>query len=300
MAHTRCAIGHPVSLNVLIVVCCTILAGCSRRTAWPQPSGEATAGGKHMVTATTARELVNQIRTRVCSARTEDLDELVASPDCGLALAAGWERLLRAARRQKQLGSEESHAIDSFLELVKARTHVELPRSWEESVRSARLLLDPKVSGFSSFDVRSHRKKGSREGEATCSFHRDGGRWIVERGGRTWSIPARGGMGFVDKASVILDRDMAYVVLYGMIPGSYIIDALDGAGRIVWSRKVWAVSDLVFWGGSDTHDVTLVSGANHIVVFGVSGIVAYVEAFDKATGRPACRFCTAYVELTDD
>jgi len=94
---------------------------------------------------------------------------------------------------------------------------------------------------------------------------------------------------------------MAYIVLHGISPGSYLIDALDGTGRIVWSGKVWAGGDLAAWCGSYVHhDVTLVPGANHIIVFGVTCVVAYVEAFDRKTGAPAFRFCTLYVKFTDE
>ena len=94
---------------------------------------------------------------------------------------------------------------------------------------------------------------------------------------------------------------MAYIALHAIDPESYLIDALDRTGRIVWSRKVWAGGNWGSWSGFYVHhDVTLMPGANHIIVFGVTCILAYVEAFDRETGAPAFRFCTLYVEEFND
>ncbi len=292
-----------LSLTMSSVVCSIVLAGCSQRTVPSRASGEAEEDAKQVMTAETAYDLANQIRARLLDARTEDLDELVASPDTGLALAAGWERLLRTPRRQKLSHERRARrkAISRFLELVRARTGVELPRAWKKAVRSVRLVPDPRVNEYSGFDMAAAKRGRGATGEPATTFHRDGERWIVERGGSRWSIPARGAMGHVEAGTAMLDGDMAYIVLHGMSPGSYLMDALDRTGRIVWSSKVWAGGDLAAWCGSPVHhDVTLVPGANRIIVFGVTCAVAYVEAFDRKTGAPAFRFCTRYVESLDD
>ena len=280
---------------IAMAMCVTLcLSGCSddsARSDSEQPDAQPVAG------TTTPSELAKRTRDRLGDALTQDLDELLVSPDCSTALAAGWRRVLQTTTnpnvRSGGNARLEKIAVIRFLGLIEGRLRVSIPSRWERIV----LMAGRQAPGLVSFDVRPTPPTAVESTEArsaTTTLHRNNGQWVAQQDGKSWSIPAEDGLGPVDSAAIVIDGNMAYIALYSWPPFPYKIYALEG-DRVLWSSRVFAAGDLMSYTGIGWHEVTLRVGSHGVTVFGVSGNVAYVEEFDKKTGDPTCRFSTLYL-----
>jgi hypothetical protein len=261
------------------------------------------------------------IRHRLAKVRTQDLAALVADSNCSLALAAGWETVLRTTETKdpKEGDGLDESAISRFLGLVEGRLCVEIPEFWEHVFQTAEWRGHGDVVFTSDMEremkERSQRPRRetpasrpittlptSAEDATAAPVRREGDRWIVTQGGRNWTVPADDGTGFAYKAAVLVDKDMTFAVVYGahFPPVGRRIFALSQDGRIVWTGYVWADGGLLAYSGQHTYDMALRAGGSGITVFGMAGNLAHTEVFDRATGKPTCKFCTLYFDQRFD
>jgi hypothetical protein len=238
------------------------------------------------------RELSFRIRKILSSSPTSQLDRLVTVPDCTLALAAGWERVCRTLpeeERDEAIGLNEQ-AVSRFLGLLEGRIQFPIPEPWEASVKAAK--------GYSQRHINFARPKPAdqsviREGH----LRRVGSQWMVKQESQLIKLPAEDGFGPIDYAAAERAGGTVYVALYGSPPYPYKLFAVDRAtGRVLWSSKVWAISDWRGYSGQESHDVFLRSAGETVAVFGISGPAVYVDGFDQKTGENRFRFSTAYFD----
>ena len=239
--------------------------------------------------------LAGYIRRHFASASAEQLDTFACSPDCSDALAAGWERVRRCIPEGKleTTISVEPQALSRFLGLVEGRIRLPIPRRWEASVRRAQAnsrenvwFPVPKAEEWLSAHPKVVRR-GPKQ-------------WTVEDGRHTITLPIkdpwppvdRGGSSSCRAANLCcLDRLAARVrincLLLRQIAAKSSRPPKSGRRADVKDRrKGWHFVDI------RTRDET-------VAVFGISGGCAYVELFDKKTGRNQCRFSTSYFEWSD-
>ncbi len=246
--------------------------------------------------ASSPDELADRIAKRLSTATRSELGRLASVPDCTTAMAAGWERVRRTMpeTEQEDAVTPDLLAISRFLGLIEGRLQVPLPKTWEETVKSA-VGRGQKTIWFPRWDLVLVERRFT-----PWSFTRDGDHWLVKNENQLIKLPAEDAM--VSNVTVECAGESAYVALYGS-QSPYRLFAIDQRkGKIAWSSKVWGTARvfprgvIVNTSGSDWHVVTMRSTDEMLVVFGFAGVGVYVEAFDRQNGENRCRFSTNYFE----
>jgi hypothetical protein len=246
------------------------------------------------------RELAVGISKLLSSSPRSELGRLASVPDCTTAMAAGWERVRRTMpeTEQEDAVGPDLLAISRFLGLIEGRLHVPIPKTWEETVKSATGRGQRNIW----FPPRSDLLLPERNFE--WLVERDGAQWLVKKDSQLIKVPAGNDLGPLSRARVECTRERAYVAVYGSLSDAYPLIAVDQAnGKVLWSSKVWGTSKvwprgiIVNTSGSDWHVVTMRSSSETLVIFGFSSRAVYVEAFDRNTGENRCRFSTAYFDF---
>ena len=97
-----------------------------------------------------------------------------------------------------------------------------------------------------------------------------------------------------------LTGEVAYVYLYFWPPIPYKLCAIDRrSSKVIWSSLVWAAGGMKTYTGQGWHQAELTLTSGNITVFGVAGDTAYVEMFDRKTGKNIVRFSTSYFNLVE-
>ena len=244
-------------------------------------------------------ELADRVAEVLSTSTRADLGRLVSVSDSTIALAAGWERVRRTMPEtdHEDTVSPDLLAICRFLGLIEGRLEVPIPRAWEESVKSAAGRSQKSIWFKDSHAVMMERAFEEWTAE------RAGKHWVVKKDNRLIRLPADDDRGTIRDATVQCVGETAYVALYGF-PDNYRVCAVDQRdGQVKWSSNVWGTSLVrprgalsLLTSGGDWHHVTMRASAETLVVFGCSGRLVYLEAFDRRTGENRCRFSTAYFE----
>jgi hypothetical protein len=260
-------------------------------------------GGKradlvHLSGTRSPEELAARIAQLLSTSTRSDLDRLASAPDCTAAIAAGWERVRRTmpSTELEDVVPPDLLAITRFLGLIEGRLQVPIPKTWEETVKSATGHGQKNIW----FPPRPDLALAARRGER-WPLERDGAHWLLKNERRLIKLPAEAGLGLVSNATAECAGESVYVAVYGSLSDAYRLFALhQDNGQIMWSSKVWGPSKvwprgvIVNISGSDWHVVTMRASDEMLTVFGFSGRAVYVEAFDRKTGENRCRFSTAY------
>jgi hypothetical protein len=252
--------------------------------------------------ARSPKELAARLAKLTHTSTGTELDRLVSASDCGVALAAGWERVLRTMpeKEQKQSAAPDPPAISRFLGLVEGRLRVSIPKSWGDALHSA--------GGYSqkhiSFNVLDPAFAEHRAGD--WLLRQDGADWLLERGWQSIKLRAELEIDLLMVTCGTVERagERAYVAVYSSLPESkYSVFAINQrTGHIRWSAEAWGSSRvwppglIVGYSGHYSHAVTMRSTDETLVVFGISDNAVYVEVFDRLTGENRCRFSTAYFD----
>ncbi len=240
-------------------------------------------------------------------ASAEELDALVTGADDTIAIAAGWERVRRTMPEETQdrLVPANEIAVSRFLGLVERRTHVQIPRIWNECVL--------KVDGYNRSWIRLplvqalgiSPENDSEDNKAAVDalpmlrrmdghISDDGDTLAVEAPSGTFKFPVDHRYAYVDSASVAVKDDAAYVALHGSHPTPYSLYAVDRhSGVSLWSTEVRAGWMSVDFSGPGFHVVEMQVTDEAVAVFGIGCGAAYLETFDTKTGTRTCGFSTA-------
>jgi hypothetical protein len=192
---------------------------------------------------------------------------------------------------QHEVISPDGQAISRFLGLVEGRIQVPIPKAWEATVKSAK--------GYGQRAIWfSYPKRVERSSIEDWSLGRDGDQWIVKKDGQSIRVPVEVRLAPVEKAAVHLAAETAYVALYHSWPPTpyRLLAVHPGNGKVIWSAKVWAAGGLTDYDGDGWHVAELRLVGETLAIFGVSDSAAYIELFDKKTGKNRCRFSTAYFD----
>jgi hypothetical protein len=217
--------------------------------------------------ASSPGELLTLIRSRLSASPKTEMNRLLTDKDSTVALAWGWERVRRTVPEadQQALINPDSGTLSRFLGLVEGRLQVPIPEKWEATIRSA---------------------KGNSRRNIWFSYLGQPGR--------------EGDLGIVgrdNQAAVCLAMERAYIAIYQWPPIPYKVLSIDlSTRRILWVSEVWAAGTFVNYEGIGWHRAEIRLVGETVAVFGVSEGCAYVETFDKATGKNLCRFSTAYLD----
>ena len=224
-------------------------------------------------------------------ASDEELAQLVDNAEPSIALAAEWERLIRSIPSQslefKYVVLKES-ATKPFLDLVKQKIGINPPYKWRKIVQLAEWYAPVPNQLPVDFNVRAILDTKPVQPSIT----HDGRQTVVQQGDNTWLIPEDKGVGVAKRAAVGIQDKTAYVAVYsGSAPNPYHLYALE-EGTVVWSSRVFAECNRLNYNGICFHFVEIVTTQNQVILFGLGGAAAYLEAFDAKTGDPICRFST--------
>jgi hypothetical protein len=279
------------------LVCLPVLGSVARAADGPgSKDGEVASLGR----VDSPRELAGRLIELLSTSTSDQLDRLVCDPDSTIAMAAGWERVRRTMPEvdKQRFVAADGFAISRFLGLVEGRTHVPIPKTWEETVKSARGPCQTHI-GF-EYPKAFRKEIESAVWEAT----REGPNWLVKKGDQLIKVPAADGGMFSD-ATVELSHQRTYVTIY-VSKSQCELYALDPAsGKVEWTSKVWGASKawtseamFLIEGGPGYIYVSVHSWRDMVVVYGHSNSDVYLEAFDSKTGENRFRFSTAYFPTT--
>lgn len=254
-----------------------------------------------MLAADKPEDLARSYHELFIKAGDDRLCGLLSHANCGVALAAGWERMRRTIPKgggQEPVRPEPS-AVARFLGLVEGCLQMPVPPVWEATIPSLSA-YGPENVGFRSPDEARikavvHGDNADRLG--TVEFRQEGTRCLVLLGNDKWSLPAKVAP---DKVLVELTRQTAYVAAYDSCSGPFRLYAVErDSGTVRWIGRVWAGGDLLGNTYPNWHHVDLRVRGNEIVVFGVADHTAYIEAFDAGTGNSLWRFASSYFEYQE-
>jgi len=320
--HHFCLVRKERYMKGVIAILVLALAGCVGSSASSDRLKDEEKRIKQEFNGDLPWELVRSIKKTILGASAEELDNLVADPNCRIALAAAWERVLRTVPEQEEPSEEQLRewsktwssgpsvspdrsAMSRFLGLLEGRIGVAIPQFWGRNFQCAS--GKGRNMGFANYEDEDQERSedpGAAPAGADSLFivpERKGDHLVLKQGSEALLLPAEDG-GWMDRASVGLTSNMAYVALYHAGSAcSYNLYALNRhSGKVVWSASVWGDGNLIDSTGIDWHVVELRATDSEIVVFGISGCAAYVEVFGKETGEDRCRFGTDYFAVGEE
>jgi hypothetical protein len=232
------------------------------------------------------------VKAAVSDASSSDLEQLVAGGDCSVALAAAWEQLRRSIAVPQDGEVRVSKAdAERFLRLVEGRLGIDVPSAWEQAVLATTLRDDGSTVFYVVAELEAWAGSPGRP-----KVDRSGDRLDITRPGQHWRVQTVSKSNWDDNASVVTDEGTLFLALYGSATYPYPLYSLND-GDVAWTATVFASQDYVAYSGPNLHRVILVTSESGVTVFGISGGVIYVEAFDRETGRALCRFSSRAREL---
>jgi hypothetical protein len=232
---------------------------------------------------------------------------LKTHPNDGIALRAALEEALldvKYAKGNLRAGSrEEARSLSRLLGFLEGRLRINAPDWWRKMVIGAE--FDAKNFRF-LFDAEKetwHRVPGfSPCLPKNVHFQKCHNRRYLKIDGETRiSLPSKlrkdipyGDSGVLTVAS---DNENCYSAVYFGLTGGFTLHCSDRrSGKDLWEADVLGAAGGLLRGGSGPgyHRVTLLSGDSVLYVFGGESDGAYVEGFDKKSGKVRFRFSTGY------
>lgn len=237
------------------------------------------------------------IRENIRKATSAELDKLADNPDMTIALAAGWERVLRTIPEKSGDGL---HAVDKkattrFLKLVRKRVGVVIPKLWYRTVEKTMHNYDGSVWFLPGKGLDRGLDQLSLAVSRRWKLTKQNDQWKVSNGRESVLFPGSVADPQRSYASMALDKGWAYIAVPedSLYQYKFYCTTLTD-NTIKWSSHVWATG---FWGNRTGSmpppAVEIIVKDSKAIVFG-SGLVPYLEVFDAKTGANVCRFCPGY------
>jgi hypothetical protein len=236
----------------------------------------------------------------------EKLVEVQCDSNAGVAIGAAWARVQRTVpvEEQPRPVHPDAEAISRFLGFVEGKLPAPIPKFWEQGVRKA----SARKRSFIGFEFVPKREAGQIVYKPVR-----GDLWAPE--GIT--IEARGLPLYVSNGDVTARLTTDIFTSKWTIPGPRISIAFAGCkyflahhssncwpyylhrvdastGQIEWSTEVRAAGGTWdYTGPPGSHSVAIACTDEIVVVFGLDFDAAYIEGFERATGKNLYRFSTA-------
>jgi len=238
------------------------------------------------------------------------LNTLLAGQSTSAALYACWILQTRKAAQCWEGNLRSCCPFDYFLGFIAGRLHVRPPAWWENSIRRCHPYqgdeLGPNICPGKAPEVslQNIKVRGTKNTLSISAHPRY--QLEVTRDGKTvlWIGSTKRLMPFspqsleatnTDTLAAALAEDETYLVLVHINGYSFSLYAVDLQGRITWRSQGWAIRWEFGDGILPAPLVEIVQSRGTIFVFGlVEGQSAFVEGFERRTGRPVLRFATWY------
>jgi len=269
---------------VVLTLCWAFSAAAQDR---PQNKNE---GTKSFGQGEIPEKLAANIQAKFANCPAAELDRLVASSDTTLAMAAAWERVRRtmSTANPAARAAAYSDAVSRFLGFVEGRIQVPIPELWREWIKKD-----------GRFSQEQEKKVFAGIPDEVMKPKREADRWVVKVHGETIKLLKEekpDGRALVGYAAVQLEGEKGYAAVYTLASYPYNLWALDRkTSKVIWSSEVWATGGMritqLGW-----QFVQICLTPDTVAVFGISDTAAYLECFDKQTGKDRSRFCTAYFD----
>ena len=219
-----------------------------------------------------------EMKERIYAASPDELQEFMMHPDCEISLCAAWERILRSIPEKDSIPDYSGGWDEKALALINPDkgaflTFVEL---LEKHLGEAPPILW--LSMFESVEF-YHRGNAVFSPEGTAVTNRED----------EYAL-------YPDRSSVLITENKVYIALYHSgLPLSFNLYAIDlRSGSVAWIADVQADDYFDYGGGMGWHHVELLLVNNTVCVFGISGIIAYVEVFSSENGGTLWKFGTVH------
>ncbi len=175
LACVRSTIQLTIGLFMVLPGPCSVLAhGADNKQPRSAPPVGPAEGG-----------LGHHLETLLSTASTDELDRIVSAPDRTVALAAGWERVLRTVPEPKNtMVTPDEREISRFLRLVEARIGMPLPEPWKAALKTARGDHHKDLLCFTA------PKLAGRPRQPRAQVRRAGEHWLIKRGFQRMTIPS--------------------------------------------------------------------------------------------------------------
>ena len=212
-----------------------------------------------------------------------------------VALRAAWEQQRRLLRRASQGTREEpsSWRVNRFLGFLEGRLRVTIPTTWEKRLAKVHLRSD----GTVTFPASAQPALSEGLNTATVSLSEFNGKpgpeLVID--GRSFALPSQIAEKLkeagAEHVTILLQEGMCLALAYSDAAPIRLIRYDIKAREIVWESSIWGIGQGLF-GGISQHSATIACGAENVLVFGVTGLGAYVECFALADGAALVRFAT--------
>lgn len=247
------------------------------------------------------------------------LRQSLASPSAAVAIAAGWERLIKSIPMVDQgtLIKPNEGDLSRFLGLLEGRLQTSLPPRWTSALQSM-TFYNRYQCGFQMPDIIEDAKEVEDDQHRVFSvgYRCDDGDPVIEVENKLWRLSIANPSGCRDRPyleskfsriaeqleadvcdfestieglmshlAIEIADDVAYLAIYSWPPTGYRLYAIDiETGSAKWTALV-RESVVGGWTGSGRHSVELKLLASQVIVFGVSEASAYIEVYDRGSGK---------------
>jgi hypothetical protein len=271
-------------------------------------------------------EMHRRYRTLFEAAGAEGLRKLKMHRIDGIALQAAWEEVLLTIPEKEceSTGQPDSLQVGCFLDFIEQRVGLDIPQWWRREFqfeigahrrdnvwfRMSDFFSIYHEAGFGSIRapndttlLREWRPGGFSSGVTFSG-------WGINPNDRTIFLQVGEEsvvlpdsivdeimhLGESDCVSALISANKYYLAIDGRKTGRYDLVCLkSGSGEILWRTQGWGSPSWVsIRGKPGDHWMTVTRQGDRIVVFGVGGLGAHVEAFDAKTGSNIFRFSTSY------
>jgi hypothetical protein len=293
----------------------------TQRTADPNElSPELQDKVQEVLQAPTDWEMHRRCRSLFEAAGTEGLRELKLHQHDGIALQAAWEEVLRTIpeKESESTGRPDWVQVNCFLDFMEHRG-LEIPGWWKEMFqveigaqrrdniwfRMSELLGFYHEAGLGSIrapkDTTLERLPIPGRFISGFKYPPDEGATILKIGQESVTLPDSIAAEIRDRLELecisgLILADKCYLAIHSRQIGRYSVVCFKcNSDEILWRTQVSGSPFLVsIRGGLGDQWVSLTQQKIGIVVFGVTDMGAYVEAFDAKDGKNLFRFCTSY------
>jgi hypothetical protein len=112
-------------------------------------------------------DLVESMNSLFSTRKAAELESLFTDPDHAVALAAGWQRMLRTMPKNegRENRRPDAQAVSRFLGLIEGRVHVAVPTAWARALKSAQGVSRRRINFSINIDEwMASRKQPRRQG----------------------------------------------------------------------------------------------------------------------------------------
>lgn len=258
--------------------------------------------GQQLVLPDSAKEsaegLSMFLRENIRKASLAELDKLVDNPDMTIALAAGWERVLRTIPEKSGDGlhSVDKKATTRFLGLVRKRVGVEIPKFWFKTVEKTMHNFDGSVWFLPGRGYDRELDKRFQWVSSRSKLVQKDGPWFAVKGKTNVPVPTEILPEMPKYVSLCITKGVAFVAFPSDVFYPYKLHSISLKEQAVrWTADVWIFGYkgmATGWWPPPGIEFAIVG--SKLFVFGYC-LNPYLEVFDTDTGKNLYRFCPGFL-----